>query len=67
MDELLTAKQVSEWLRVHQNTIYVWVTRREIPFLKLPGNTTRFPRIKIETWLQKRFANGKLLERGIYL
>ncbi len=67
MEELLTAKQVSGWLKVHQNTIYAWVTRREIPFVKLPGNTTRFPRQRVESWLQKRLASGKSLEKGIYL
>jgi len=44
VESLLTAAELSEWLRVKKNTIYIWVSRREVPFVKLPGNTTRFPR-----------------------
>ena len=66
-NELLTAEEVATRLRVRKNTIYVWVARREIPFVKLPGDTTRFPRILIETWLMKRSSKGKLLSKGIYL
>jgi excisionase family DNA binding protein len=58
---------MAERLRVRKNTIYAWVTRREIPFVKLPGNTTRFPKRAVEVWLQKRLASGKSLEKGIYL
>ncbi len=41
-DALLTAEEVAARLRVRKNTIYIWVARREIPFVKLPGDTTRF-------------------------
>jgi|GEM_PF-1899103 len=67
MDELLTADELSKTFKVHKNTLYVWVTRREIPFVKLPGNTTRFRSGQIEAWLAKRASKGKLLSRGIYL
>jgi len=66
-DALLTADEVAVRLRVRKNTIYIWVARREIPFVKLPGDTTRFPRILIDTWLMKRSSKGKTLPRGIYL
>ena len=66
-DALLTAEEVAARLRVRKNAIYIWVARREIPFVKLPGDTTRFPRILIETWLMKRSSRGKTLSRGIYL
>jgi excisionase family DNA binding protein len=66
-DALLTAEEVAARLRVRKNTIYIWVARREIPFVKLPGDTTRFPRILIEAWLMKRSSRGKTLPRGIYL
>lgn len=65
--DMLTAEEVAARLRVRKNTIYIWVARREIPFVKLPGDTTRFPRILIETWLMKRSSRGKALPRGIYL
>lgn len=64
---LLTAAELSGWLRVSRDTIYAWVSRREVPFVKLPGNTTRFPRAAIEDWLRKRSSFGKRLSRGTYL
>lgn len=67
MDELLTADELAKQLKVRKNTIYVWVTRCEIPFVKLPGNTARFPRAVVEDWLAKRASKGKSLSRGIYL
>jgi len=67
IEELLTAKDVAKLLKVRVNTIYVWVSRREIPFEKLPGNTTRFRPSAIEAWLSKRSAKGKGLGRGYYL
>lgn len=66
-DGFLTAKELSQLLKVGRNTIYVWVSRREIPFVKLPGNTTRFPQAAIEEWMKKRISSGKGLGRGTYL
>ena len=67
VNEMLTAEEMAKRLKVRKNTIYAWVTRREIPFVKLPGNTTRFHLSAIEAWLAKRASKGKLLSRGIYL
>lgn len=66
-DEFLTAEDLSKLLRIHKNTLYSWVTRREIPFVKLPGDTTRFSREAIEKWLEKRSAKGKQLDKGVYI
>ena len=66
-ENLLTAAELSKWLHVGRNTVYVWVSRREIPFVKLPGNTTRFPQAAICEWLKKRTASGKGVSRGTYL
>jgi excisionase family DNA binding protein len=67
MEELLTAADLSKWFKVRRQTIYMWIMRREIPFVKLPGNQTRFPRRAIEEWMESRFAKGKPISKGIYL
>lgn len=67
MEELLTAEDLSKMFRVRKKTIYCWVSRRQIPFVKLPGDTTRFHPSAIQTWLAKREAKGKGLSRGCYL
>ncbi len=67
LNEMVTAEEMASRLKVRKNTIYAWVTRREIPFVKLPRNTTRFHLSAIEAWLAKRASKGKMLSRGIYL
>ena len=67
VEELITAKEVARLLCVSKNTIYVWVSRREIPFEKLPGNTTRFRPSALEAWLKARASKGRGLSRGVYL
>ncbi len=67
MEHLLNANELSQYLGVKKNTIYIWVSRREIPFVKLPGDTTRFHRAAIEEWMKKRMSSGKGLSRGTYL
>ena len=63
----LTAEELSKLLKVRKNTLYVWASRREIPFVRLPGNTTRFPLAVVTAWLLKRTAKGQSLSRGVYL
>ena len=67
MDELLTAEELAKTLKVRRKTLYVWVSRRAIPFVKLPGNVTRFPRGEVQAWLAKRMSKGKSIEKGVYL
>lgn len=67
VEELLTAEELARTFKVRKKTLYVWVSRREIPFVKLPGNTTRFPLKAVKEWLSKRCAKGKGVEKGVYL
>ena len=67
MEEFINAKEVARLLNVKVNTIYVWASRREIPFEKLPGNTTRFRPSALEAWLKARSSKGRGLSRGVYL
>ncbi len=54
---LLTAKQLSKLFKLDRNTIYRWVSRNEIPHVKLPGGTTRFSALEIQAWLKSQ-SNG---------
>jgi len=67
MEELITAKDVARLLKVNRNTIYVWVSRCEIPCEKLPGNTTRFRPSALDAWLKTRSSKGRGIGRGVYL
>jgi len=67
VESLITAKDVAKLLNVRLNTIYTWVSRREVPFEKLPGNTTRFRLSTLEAWLKGRSSKGKRIGQGVYL
>jgi excisionase family DNA binding protein len=43
---LLTVKEISQLLKVSHNTIYYWVSRSEIPFIRV-GKHLRFERDKV--------------------
>ena len=65
-ESLLTAEEISRYLRVHKETIYRWVTRRQIPFVMLPRGL-RFRKEAVDQWLAKRSSTGRAVKRGIYL
>jgi len=51
-NSLLTVKDLSATLHVHQNTVYKLVDHQEIPFIKKRGVGIRFRREEIEEWLK---------------
>lgn len=52
-DEILTIKQVAEYLKLNERTIYRLATNAEIPAFKV-GNSWRFKKIDLETWIGKQ-------------
>ena len=50
---LLTVREVAEWLRVHEKTIYEWAERGKLPCFKI-GNRLRFEASDVSRWLQAR-------------
>ena len=54
---LLTVKDVAEYLNVSQSTIRQWVAEKKIPFIKLvdkkPG-TVRFSKEMINNWINRK-------------
>lgn len=48
---LVTAKELATQLGVTEETVYRWVNRRTVPFIRLPSRQVRFPIDEImETW-----------------
>lgn len=58
MEKLLTAKQVSDLLEVKVATVYDWVKRRVIPYVKL-GRLVRFKKIEIFRWVDSHTLRPK--------
>ena len=58
MEKLLTAKQVSELLEVKVSTVYDWVSRGAIPYVKL-GRLIRFKKTELFRWVESRTMRSK--------
>ena len=51
MQEVMTTKQLAEYLQLNELTIYKWVQMGEIPAIKL-GRALRFKKNIIDKWLE---------------
>ena len=58
MEKLLTAKQVGELLEVKISTVYDWVARGVIPYVKL-GRLLRFKKNEIFRWVETHTLRPK--------
>jgi PTS system nitrogen regulatory IIA component len=56
--DILTIKDVAEYLQVAERTVSDWAQKGEIPCGKL-GSSWRFKRIEVEHWLDKKLVGNK--------
>jgi excisionase family DNA binding protein len=52
-EEFMTTKEVAQYLRVDEYTIYRLVSQKKIPAFKI-GNQWRFKRSMLEHWLKTK-------------
>jgi excisionase family DNA binding protein len=55
--EILTIKQVADYLKVTERTIYRLAAAKKIPAFKV-GGTWRFSRATIESWIKEQSLKG---------
>ena len=56
--EILTLRQVAEFLKVTDRTIYRLAAAKKIPAFKV-GGTWRFSKAEITEWIQQQTQGGK--------
>jgi excisionase family DNA binding protein len=56
MEELLTLKELSKYLKISKPTIYKMVEQGKIPALKI-ANQWRFKKGDIDSWVEKQRKN----------
>lgn len=61
MNSLLTLQELSQVLKVSRTSIYRWMDRDSLPYLKL-GRCLRFDPKCIETWLARKSRRRKKVE-----
>lgn len=57
-DSVLTVKEVADYLRVNQRTVYRLAVERKLPGFKV-GATWRFKRVDIDRWIDVQAAAGQ--------
>jgi excisionase family DNA binding protein len=62
--EILTIKEVADYLKVTERTIYRLAGAKKIPAFKV-GGTWRFSRVDIDGWI-KRQSDGAASERAAH-
>lgn len=60
---MMTYDDLVSWWSVPIGTIYSWVARGEIPFVRLADRSVRFEREVLEAWLEER-RSRPLKKRG---
>lgn len=58
MEKLLTAKRVSDLLEIKVSTVYDWVGRGVIPYVKI-GRLLRFKKAEIFRWVESHTIHPK--------
>lgn len=56
--EILTLKQVADFLKVTKRTIYRLAAAKKIPAFRV-GGTWRFSKAEINQWIQRQSEGGK--------
>jgi len=52
-NQLMSVKDLADYLQVNISTVYLWSQRGQIPAMKV-GNMWRYRRSEIEEWLNQR-------------
>lgn len=55
--EILTIREIADYLKVTERTIYRLAGARKIPAFKV-GGTWRFSRIDIDSWIRQQSMGG---------
>lgn len=61
--DILTIKDVAEYLKVTERTIYRLAAAKKIPAFKV-GGTWRFSRAEIEQWIKRQTAEAQIDDLG---
>ena len=55
-DQILTVKEVAEYLKVNERTVYRMATASKLPAFKV-GGSWRFKQADIERWIKEQSNN----------
>jgi len=56
-DQIMTVKEVADYLKVNERTVYRMAAASKIPAFKV-GGSWRFKQIEIERWIKEQSNNN---------
>lgn len=56
-DQILTVKEVADYLKVNERTVYRMATAKKIPAFKV-GGSWRIKRVELEKWIKEQHNNS---------
>ena len=59
LEDLLTAKEVAQWLGVSEKTVRRWQHQGKLPCVKLNGWAVRFKRCDVEAFIERGYRPKK--------
>ena len=62
-DQVLTIKEVAEYLKVHERTVYRLANKNELPGFKV-ANAWRFRKGDLDRWIDEQSAGTDIQEGG---
>ncbi len=54
MEKLLTIKDVAEYLGLNEKTVYLFMYKKGLPYIKVGHRTIRFKKENIDEWLKQK-------------
>ncbi|MFH1415079.1 MAG: helix-turn-helix domain-containing protein [Elusimicrobiota bacterium] len=54
------AAGVAEYLKIKKNTIYIWVSQKRVPYVKI-GRRTVFLKREIDRWLRENLVKENII------
>lgn len=54
LDDLITTKQLCEWLGISENTAYNYRKIQGLPFLQLTRKTIKYDKDEVRKWLKEK-------------
>ena len=56
LPELLTTRDISEWLKISESRVYTLCSQHQFPFIKVTKRRTRYSARAVIAWLDARSA-----------
>lgn len=56
MDKLLTPEEVAEIFKIDKRTVYYWIEKKAIPYIKINRKVIRFRPVDVEEFIQRHFV-----------